>query len=254
MEIEFSCKGCIFAFYKEDKQTSCLLGRSQLLNPSGRLDEEKDGTQSYIFNRFCNTFRPQSYLDDYYKGDLDSATNDVINEVIPRITYIIEFNYNLNSLSQIIDDITVNQSINNIGAIVVVNDKVEYNEEIMGILNNKVLNVYNKSPYLIQIIGESNTSEKFEEAFNQARNGWTLFLPQGQSIMHNFVSKIHERINYQMKRFSYSHDKETGRYISQSSLFKLLDGNRGRPFHEKVEEMQKTDEDSIVDWVKFFGE
>lgn len=253
MEIEFSCKGCIFAFYKEDKQTSCLLGRSQLLNPSGQLREE-EGKSSYLFNRFCNTFRPKSYLDKFHNDDLDSAANGVMDEVIPRITYIIEFNYNLDSLKQIIDDITINQTINNVGAVIVINDKVEYNEEIMEIINDRVLKIYNKKPYLIQMINDSTSSEKFEEAFNHAKNGWTLFLPQGQSILHNFVNKIHERINYQMKRFSYSYDETSGRYITQSSLFKLLDGNKGRSFNEKIKEMQKTDDDSIVDWVEFFGE
>lgn len=253
MEIEFSCKGCIFSVMEDKKQKSCLLGRSDILNPSNNQRETED-VSHFLFNRFCNTYRPHSCLDDLYGGDLSKAVDTVVDEVIPRITYIINFNNNIPELNDIINDITVNQTVNNVGAVIVLNSKVEYNEEILELLNTKVYDLYSKKPYLVQMIADIEDDRKFDQAFNHAKNGWTLFLPAGQTIPKDFVYAIHNRINYEMKRFSFSHDEKTGRFIAQSSLYKLLFGNKGGPFVEKVKTMESDDNDSIVSWAKLFNE
>lgn len=247
MEIKTSCKGCVFVFKGDGgTQTGCKIGRSKKLNP------DNDTVDGYFeFNRFCNTYRPQEWLDLYYDSDIDNGANHVFEEVVPRISYIINFNEDICCLESIVQSVTIRQSINNIGVIIVVNDKVEYNEDIM-----RVLNQYNekKRNILVQTLENMGELKKFDTAFKHAKNGWSVFLPMGQQVGVDFVSRIHQRVNIDMKRFSYCKDEATGRFVVQSSLYKLLEGNSVAEFDEKITFMKNNDPDCIPSWGEMFSE
>ena len=80
MQVQTSCKGCLFAEYTKDTQTGCKLNRAEKLNPKNDLllDGEK---HHYTFNRFCNTYRPEEWkiiLSDEEELDLVQAVDDLI--------------------------------------------------------------------------------------------------------------------------------------------------------------------------------
>ena len=254
-DIQFSCKDCVFAIVNDSIQNGCKLNRIQKLCK----DEKPQEDGFFSFNRFCNTFRPQLWLDNHYDGNADMAISEVYKEVYPRLSFIIEFNHDLDSLKSILLNIE-NQTIPNKKFIVVINDRVEYNEDIFKLMQNTLKTNIGR----FNVIQSLEDSVELDEGFKHAKNGWSVFLKQGQNINTNFAAIIHKRINFDMKRFLYSENKDGTKIVVQSALYKLLNGNRPlmnqegepdtRPFKEKLQDMQQTDTDSVVEWEILFDE
>jgi hypothetical protein len=187
------------------------------------------------------------------------AISEVYKEVYPRLSFIIEFNHDLDSLKSILLNIE-NQTIPNKKFIVVINDRVEYNEDIFKLMQNTLKTNIGR----FNVIQSLEDSIELDEGFKHAKNGWSVFLKQGQNINTNFAAIIHKRINFDMKRFLYSENKDGTKMVVQSALYKLLNGNRplmnqeGEPdtrsFKEKLQDMQQTDMDSVIEWEILFDE
>ena len=66
-QIEMHCKGCVFMTNIEQgsstKQVGCRLGRSDILCPDSTGDTDEDGNFSFVFDRFCNCYRPKAWVD-----------------------------------------------------------------------------------------------------------------------------------------------------------------------------------------------
>lgn len=254
-DISFSCKDCVFAISENDKQSGCKLNRLKKLCQ----DEKPQEDGFFSFNRFCNTFRPQMWLDNHYDGNADMAAQEVYKEIYPRLSFIIEFDHNLDNLKSIISNIE-NQTIAHKKFVIVVNDKVEYNEDIFKLMQNTLKTNIGR----FNVIQSLEESIELDEGFKHAKNGWSVFLKQGQNINTNFAEIIHNRINLEMKRFLYSENKDGTKIIVQSALYKLLNGNKPTPkqdgemdtrsFKEKLQDMQQTDSDSVIEWERLFDE
>jgi hypothetical protein len=153
-----------------------------------------------------------------------------------------------------------NEKIPNKKFIVVINDRVEYNEDIFKLMQNTLKTNIGR----FNVIQSLEDSIELDEGFKHAKNGWSVFLKQGQNINTNFAAIIHKRINFDMKRFLYSENKDGTKMVVQSALYKLLNGNRplmnqeGEPdtrsFKEKLQDMQQTDMDSVIEWEILFDE
>lgn len=259
-EIEFSCKNCVFAISDGSVQTGCKLNRLEKLKP----DYKNTNEDYYKFNRFCNTFRSQDWLVNHYNDDIKLAEKEVIKEVYPRLSFIINFDYDLNSLNNILYNIE-HQTIPHRKFVIVINDKVEYNEAIFKSLQSTLkTNVGNY--YVVQTLDQDIDSLLYKEdtGFRYAKNGWTIFLKEGESIPLNFAEIIHNRINIEMKRFIFAQNKSQRKIVIQSAIYKLLNGNKpkvkadetvdNRTFIEKFKDLEQTDPDSVVAWEDLFDE
>lgn len=254
-DISFSCKDCVFAISENGTQSGCKLNRLKKLCQ----DEKPQEDGFFSFNRFCNTFRPQLWIDNHYQGDMAKASIKVYEEIYPRLSFIIEFDHSLSNLKDILLNIE-NQTIANKKFVIIINDQVEYNEDIFKLMQN----VLKTNIGRFNVIQSLEDSIELDEGFKYAKNGWSVFLKQGQNINTNFAEIIHNRINFEMKRFLYSENKDGTKMIVQSALYKLLNGNRPtmkddgetdtRSFKEKLKDMQQTDPDSVIDWESLFNE
>lgn len=255
-EIDFCCKGCVFAetvmVVGQETQAGCLIDdRHKKLSKDSKT---KDGYAQ--FNRFCNTYRPSAWLQENNQS-LKDAVETVKTEIYPRITFIVKFNKDLQFLEGLLDTIN-NQTINNRKFVIVINDQVEYNMNIYQMMMQTLKN--NIGGFnLMQVV---ETNKEFDDAFSNAKNGWTVFLEEGESIGWDLAEKLNNRINKELKRMVYAQDTNAKKTIVQSAVYKALGGNqpllRGdgtvdtRPFVEKLQEMISEDPDSITTWETLF--
>ena len=234
--IEFSCKGCVFAEHTNGRQKGCRLGRLEKLCPEDTLAEglESDSEEdfSFTFNRFCNAFRPKEWLHIIEGDDVDC----VMEEVKPRM-----------------------------GLFVVINPDVAFNTEVQEILASSFN--FNETEYhLVQILDEEIKLHHLDDAFAHAKNGWVYVTTSGEEVASDLIETIHKRINQDMRRMAAVMPYEgINGLIFQSSLYKYLDGFRqvideetGEevPFHfiDRVKALESDDSDSLSSWEDFIND
>lgn len=265
-DIKFSCKDCVFAQYTsfkgKDIQYGCVLNRLQTLNPEDSFQEE-DNVSYATFNRFCNARRPIAWMQQYCDDDLSVAQKEVMEEIKPRLSFIIKFNYNVDFFKQIAD--SLRNQISSRKFVIIINDKPEYNLELFEILEE----LY-KEEKIVQysiLMPPSNLQyiyDSIDEAIMFCKNGWIVFLDEGKNIPPDFTEKIHNRINIELKRFVYCDSKKDKSFIIQASLYKLIGGNSPKvngdgsidkkSFLDRVSELKAEDPDCLVSWENIFNE
>lgn len=238
-DIDFNCSDCVFANVDQSGvQSGCELKRLEKFNAKLNIEDGR-----FHFTRFCNTYRPPEWAE--LIGVQSSQIDNIALEIQPRITYIIDFDKNIDNLKQNIAAIS-----GKIGSIIILNSKVEYNEEIMAIISS----VNTKNYYIIQLLDNLTVEEKLDIAFKNAKNGWTIFLSKGDLLPKNYYDAIYSRINIELRRISFSinHLKS---FIIQSALYRFLrTKNPSKSFIEAIEEMVYEDTDSIPSWGELFNE
>ena len=180
IKIETHCKNCIFAQKKMSLYGNlCQLGRLDKF-PKG---EVIDGY--HRFDRFCNAYRPQKWLDD-----LDTALHPI--QVVNQETHIkmgltINFieNYSLDALKRTLN--SVFQYENGLYYVIIINDRPEYNEEIHQLVSSK--GIHNSRIHIVQILNQV-PEYYMDEAFKFARNGYILYLYSGDIMPYNYVEKL----------------------------------------------------------------
>lgn len=244
MDMIFNCSNCIFVQKTDDSevQVDCSAKRLDKFTNFGlKFNSENN---RYEFNRFCNYYRVQEWS-TLYNENID-LVKVVQLEARPRITYVIDFNYDMDNLSNIISSIN-----GNIGSIIILNDKVEYNEEIMLLIASK-----SKKNYIVQILDDNYSDiDKFNEVFKYAKNGWCFFISKIGKLPDDYYSVLNSWINESLNRLSYTKDNITGNFIIQSALYKFLnrDINDNRSFDEKISELTTDDNNSMIEWGTLFN-
>jgi len=264
-DIKFSCKDCVFAEYTsfkgKDIQYGCSLNRLHVLNPDESF-EEKENVSYFTFNRFCNTRRPVDWMDQYCDNDLTKAKEEVMEEVKPRLSFIIKFNYDIDFFKSLAD--SIRNQISSRKFLIVINDKAEYNMELFGILED----LY-KNEKIVQyniLMPPSNLDyiyDSIDDAIAFCKNGWIVFLDSGCNISEDFTEKIHNRINIELKRLVYCEKKNDKSFIIQAALYKLLGGNSpkinadgtvdDKSFIERISELKSEDPNCLVSWEDMFS-
>ena len=266
MQVQTSCKGCLFAEYTKDTQTGCKLNRAEKLNPKNDLllDGEK---HHYTFNRFCNTYRPEEWkiiLSDEEEQDM---VNTVMKEVCPRLGFFVFLDSEegmLDRLKVTLKDIK-EQSFGQARYIALINSRVEYNEQLHEILRDN-FDFQETEFHIVQTLVDSKSNFLLDEAFRHAKNGWAYVTTSGENVRLDLLEKIHDRINVDMKRLVLvkPYDDLNG-MIFQTAIYKFLDGSRklqhkdtgedmSLSFVEKVEGMNTSDPDTIITWKEFINE
>ncbi len=255
--INTNCKDCVFAI-GANPQTGCTLSRAQKLE----IEIMQDGF--YSLKRFCNTYRPEQWLSELSLDEYESRNQIVLKEVEPRIGFFVILDTSLDgaiqALTTTLNDIK-EQELHQARYVVVMTDKVEYNQEIQALLVD-MFDFEVTEHNIVQTINLDDKNLIVDECFKYAKNGWIYVTSSGERVNRKLISKIHQRINVDMKKLVIvtPYDKMNG-LIFQASLFKFLNGNKqkiqddgsldDRPFLEKVSTMDKTDLETIMTWDQF---
>lgn len=261
MSVNSGCGGCVFAESNKTEQLSCKLDRASKL---GIL--EKDDENFFVLSRFCTTYRPKEWLNDLSLAQSKDIKKSVLQEISPRVGFFILLDTSqeggIDKLKKTLEDIK-NQELFDPRYVVVINDKVEYNEGIFEIL--QPMFDFEKTEYhILQLeVKIEDPINTIDEAFKHAKNGYVYVTSAGESVPRDLICKIDKRINLDMKKLvvvkPYS---GINGLLFQSALFKFVNGNKpklyqdetidNRPFLEKVEEAAKESADqTFIDWNQF---
>lgn len=260
VEMKFSCDKCVFAEIIHGSgayvQSGCKIDRIDKINPDHNVETNKDGQTHFVFNRFCNTYRPEKWIKDLTLEEKSNLKKSVFTEVKPLVGFFILFDattkYSIKELEQTLLDIK--HQLNHIARYVVVcNTKVEYNEEIHALFvkhfdfdeteYNMVLNMF-----------QSDSWAMIESAFRHAKNGWVYVTSSGESIDRSLIEKIHQRINVNMKRLVVVEPyASVNGLIFQAAAFNFAkaDTNTEDTFIEKLKKVPTDDPDTIITWSEF---
>jgi len=267
--IHTKCDACVFAELGDNKiQTGCKLDRELKL---GVNETNDDGF--FNLSRFCNTYRPKEWLPMLSLEESENLCDTVLQEVRPRVGFFVIMDSEgveaIDKLKKTLLDIK-NQKDATPRYVVVVNDKVEYNNEIQGLFG-ELFDHYITMHHIVQINTTFPTEHHLiDEAFIHAKNGWVYVTSSGENVPLDLLEKMHQRMNIDMNILSVvkPYDEING-MIFQASLFKYLNGNRrkvyegedgeknvdDRPFLDKVEDLaQMSAEGSVIEWGEFYGD
>ena len=270
MMIHTKCDACVFAqLDKQNIQTSCELGRESKLG----IEETNDGG-FFNLSRFCNAYRPKEWLPMLSLEESSNLPQTVLEEIKPRVGFFVIMDSEgieaIDKLKKTLLDIK-NQKDATPRYVVVINDKVEYNNEIQGLFG-ELFDHNITMHHIVQINTTFPTQyHLIDEAFIHAKNGWIYVTSSGENVPLDLLEKMHQRINIDMNILSVvkPYDEING-MIFQASLFKYLNGNKtkvydemktdelkvdDRLFLDKVEDLaQKSAEGSVIEWGEFYGD
>lgn len=255
-DINFTCKTCVFAVMDRDMQVGCELNRLSILNPNKNYDENGE---YQVFNRFCNAGRPKEWLKEVPEDS--NPVEAVYEEIKPRVGLVVEFNDNLEDLEVTLGSIS-HQILCKLRYVIVITQKVEYNEEI-----NQLLKQFFDSGTeckIVQLLIETEYLQKLDHAFRFAKNGWLVYIKAGYRFQFNFLNEINHRVNHDLKRFSVCVDSNQEKFVVHTPLYKALGGSAPktgqdgiidkRNFFDRLSDMSSSDQDSIIAWKEMFNE
>tara|TARA_R110002110_G_scaffold33994_1_gene116094 strand:- start:218 stop:1033 length:816 start_codon:yes stop_codon:yes gene_type:complete len=266
-KVKTNCKGCIFAEEKkhhlgtkESTQVGCSLERHNLLGVE-ELDDEGD----FVLKRYCNTYRPEEWVQDL---DFEEALNPeetVLEEVFPRVGFFIRLDTDDPDVIEALD--TTIESITQLAGedaayVAVVTDKVEYN---VGIWESCVKHFTGTTTkyHVVQSRELESKEDVLDEAFSHAQNGWVYSTSAGELVPSDILHKLHELLNIKMEQLVMvePYDGLNG-LMFPAFLFKFLKGNKAKLFQdqtvssgtfiEKIKNAQKRDQASgVLTWEEF---
>jgi len=256
------CDDCVFATVVDDKQCNCVLNKSELLGI-----ENINDNGYYDLSRFCNTYRPPEWLSDLTVAESENLYETVMEEVFPRVGVFITLDTeddDLSNLQKVLGDVK-NQTEGSFRYIVVITDKVEYNEGIQELFVS-MFDYETTNHHIVQLQSQPKTKyHVIDEAFPHAKNGWVYVTSSKTGVPTDLLSKINKRINKDLKQLTVvkPYDDING-MIFQTPLFKFLNGNRtkvfddgstdNRLFLDKIADMSTTDDSrSVLEWDDFYG-
>lgn len=256
-----NCQNCVFAKTENAVQVDCSMARSVLLG----IEEIRDDGY-FTLKRFCNTHRPEEWLQTL---DLEEALTPEITalqEVFPRIGFFVRLETNDDDAIAALEK-TI-QSIRQVKGgdpayVAVITDKVEYNEETWLTLV-KHFDETDTKYHIVQLQARpKEVITTLDEAFTHAQNGWIYSTTAGESVASDTLTKLHELVNIQMIQLMMvePYDDFNG-LIFPAYLFKFLNGNKAklfqdeqldsRSFRDKVRAAEKRgNTQTVLTWKEF---
>jgi hypothetical protein len=233
-----NCEGCVFvSLDSDDNQKGCQLQRPIML---GVEQEDK----YYTLSRFCNTYRPADWASNLNFAESLSLSDTVLNEVRPRLGFFVILDTSaqdaISELKTTIDSIVDMNGDHSY--IVVINDKVEYNEEIWELFNP----LKESNPDLKYVVMQltSSISDQMvsvvDHAFQHAQNGWIMCVNSGTTVAPSVLDGLHNFINIEMRQLILVEPQAGINGLAfPAYLFKFLNGNKTKIFNDEMTDSRK---------------
>ncbi len=257
-----SCKDCVFAEKDESStQVGCELKRSDKLGVSS-----VEGGH-YTLERFCNTYRPDDWLSDLSFDEAINTEDAVLMEVYPRIGFFIKLDTDAEDAIAQLNKTVKSISENNSPAYVVaITEKVEYNQEIWGLLLEHFGESGPTKFHIVQLSGKFAILDRIvDEAFGHAQNGW-IHITKAGTIVPNVSDRIQKLVNKDMVQLmAVEPYEEIYGMTFQALLFKFLNGNKTKVFHDATKmsgtfidkvraSQERTTSKCLYTWEEFLNE
>ena len=216
-----SCKDCVFNVNENGQQTSCQLGLLDTIKIKSSQCEIVGG--DYEFDRVCN-----------FKSTDEKTKEEILKEKYTRFNFII-IDENLDKTLSILDTIKNLVTENN----TVVVTTVENSDVLISKLKHK-------KNYVVTHYFEDNTDVfyRMDDAIPKLKNGYTIVLNEHDEISRKDLDKINEFVNIKMNKLALV---ENSPFVINSVIYKMLKGNKGLSFKDKLVELQQEQEiDSMI--------
>lgn len=233
-QISSSCDGCCFAVYKntgdEKQQTACELGRIEKFKDREtkmRLKKGADG-EHFVIDRFCTCYRPDEWLAVLDEKEKKNLTKVVREEICVNMGIIIFFDEHSDQEGLIRTIECFKQQTQHPRYVVVVNNRVEYNEIIHELLIKSFPNKQKTNIHLVQCLdNETADFEKVDIAFQHALNGFYYVINAGEEVQNNFIEKFDSYINDELNQVvMVKPEEKVAGLLIQASLHKLVNGSK----------------------------
>jgi hypothetical protein len=253
--INTKCQGCVFLESVVGIQTGCVLNRPEKLGV-------KEAAETFILERFCNTYRPEEWLKELSFEESISPEEKVLNEVSIRMGYILDVSKE-NSESKVFDCL---QAIKKAEPswVSVVTRGPEWNDFIWSSFIQLFGEESDVNYHIVQVGKEEPAKILSDHGFKHAENGWVYLLKSSEDLPDLAQQKIdlNKVINQDLKQIAMmqtSEDCDDHGICFSAVLFKFLNGNRtkvyqdeqadSRSFVTKVRDAQKrTESNTIYTW------
>lgn len=229
LDVVTCCRGCVFAEYEEFVQIGCKLDRREKLGFEGDW-AEKDGKKHSVFYRFCNTYRPQEWIDELNYAEKLDLEYTVETEVYPNVMFIVLFNAETEEDQRIFEqqlDAIQNQDLYFTRRIIVVNQKFEYNDYVREELEARFDDHKFVSYHVVLYQHELDHDEwLIDQAVQHNINGWAYVVANKQVPPTNVISRIHEITNIDCKPLLVvKPNNGMNGLVFQAALYKYLKGS-----------------------------
>ena len=261
--INTNCEGCVFASMDRDgSQHGCHLERPSKLGVEPRLD---DSQKYFVLSRFCNAYRPNEWQSTLSFDEKLQPHLEVLKEIYPRMGFFIRLKTDEPQAIQALE-LTIKSIANmshNAAYVVVVTDKVEYNEEVWNLFIENFGEVSDTKYHLMQHTDSRGVHVLVDNAFAHAENGWIMCITSGMHVPADTLDKLHKLINKDMKQIVMVEPKDGfNNMIFPAYLFKFLNGNKTKIFQDEIidsrsflDKVKAADERSentnIIQWEEF---
>ena len=216
-----SCKDCTFNIKENGSQTSCELGILDTIKKKSSQCEIVDG--DYEFDRVCN-----------FKSEDEKTKEEILKEKYTRFNFIIidkDLDKTLSILETVKNLVTENNTV--------IVTTVKNSDTLISKLKNK-------KNYIVTHYFEDNTDVfyRMDDALPKLKNGYTIVLNEDDEISRKDLDKINEFINIKMNKLALV---ENSPFVINSAIYKMLKGNKGLSFKDKLVELQQEQEiDSMI--------
>lgn len=260
------CAGCVFAKYEGDTQTGCNFGRLETFKKRGveiipAFDLKKE---FFVVKTYCNARREKGWAENY---DEEKYQEQVKKEYEIRMNFIVIvgdgrveekdkekvseewIDKTMEELEETLIDVR-EQTVTPSSVVLVNNsflpqfDAYHKAHEVFFDFE-EVDKGGNPTPikfFISQMPWEKNDLDCIEEAFDSINNGYYCVFKSGHKVDRSFTEKLNFIINEQLEKIPYLHgyDGINGTVV-HAPLHKFLNGNKGVPLLQKIEEISEED-------------
>ena len=228
MKIGTSCEGCVFNEEGVDgNQHGCSLGVLNAISYESKVFKLVDG--NYQFDRVCP-------LRSTEKKDASQVWDDSYL----RFHFVV-IDSDLDQTLNTLDHISPLVQSNSVVAIVT-------KENFAGIYEH----VKDKPNYYVTNCYEEKTNEELiDECFYKIKNGYTFVLNSGDVLVSQDLNRINKLVNWEFKRLALVNNSP---FVVNNVIFKLLKGNKGGSFKDKLDEISSIQEikSMIYSWEQVY--
>ena len=262
-QVKTECSNCVFALMSKDHQSGCSLNRDEVFKITDTTEDN-----FYILDRFCNTYRPEEWIQNLDLEEQMDIETAALNEVRPRMGVFIRLDTAVpNAIERLDETMESLAKINgDVSYVAVITDKVEYNDEIWEIFIKYLGEDSGILYHIVQLEREIvDFSRVIDEAFTHAQNGWIYVTTSGETVHKDTLDILHKRLNIELAQLMMvePYDGFNG-LMFPAFIFKFLNGNKTKMFQneetsslsfmDKLREADKrTDKKSIFTWEEFYA-
>lgn len=241
--IHTSCKNCFFSVWKDKTQTHCSLGLIEKFKTDDKVIEVFDevGDEFFIINdRHCQ-FKRSIVWGHRFGNNHDNAYQLARSEVYPKPEFIIYIDALDKETFKKIEQSLKSINPKKISSVTLVNNSLQDPEPLSQFLQPLLLDLQLGNIKRKHIIEDATYQRCCDLAIKESKNIYFLVCRAGFKFPEKQIDELDIQLNDKFQPFSLlEFDSDT--YFGNVILYKMVGGNKERPFIDKIKDAAKREE------------